>query len=385
MKKKVSICMIVKNEDSNLKRCLDSLLPIIHEKWSELIIVDTGSTDETVKVAKEYTRNVFIKKFIPWNFSKARNFGISKAVGEKILVVDADEELKQESLYILEDTICNPKLTQPTTFIKLLNFYTRDRQQFTETVQSRLFINDGFHYEGSPHNKPIVKAPYLFATNIIFNHFGYMFEGKEDLAVKKRKRSLPPLERQYKKNPHDLHVSTHLIKTYNLIGEHKKIIAMGDQWIKDLDKIHYHEGWTAYLEVFIYLVGAYLLSDDIENAERISKISQKYSNKLLSIDIAIGNHYAPTNPKKTRKYFEQAIIKSTEEGTLYERLLTSNVNIVIPEVLNFLAITYFEEGNYERAGECIIDGVVLNNNRLPIRWDIFNEKECKKRLIQNGS
>ena len=125
-KPKLSIAMIVKNEEANLKRCLDSFLPIIHEKWCELVILDTGSSDRTIKVAREYTDKVYIKEFIAWNFSKARNYGIKKATGDKIMQVDADEELRHECIYPLEDIILNPKYKEPTVFVNLYNYYTRD-------------------------------------------------------------------------------------------------------------------------------------------------------------------------------------------------------------------------------------------------------------------
>ena len=97
-KLKLSICIICKNEEGNLQRCLDSFLPIIQmkndetlEPLTELIIVDTGSTDRTVNIAKKFTDKVYIKEFTPWNFSEARNYGIKKATGDKILIIDADE------------------------------------------------------------------------------------------------------------------------------------------------------------------------------------------------------------------------------------------------------------------------------------------------------
>src|SRR3972149_5087784 len=108
----LSICMIVKNEEVNLERCLDSFLPIIYwkndetlERLIELIVVDTGSTDRTVNVAKKHTDKIFIQEFIPWDFSAARNFGIKKAKGKKILIVDADEELPQQWVYYSKNLI----------------------------------------------------------------------------------------------------------------------------------------------------------------------------------------------------------------------------------------------------------------------------------------
>ena len=70
----ISVCMIVKNEEKVLARCLDSLAGL----WEELIIVDTGSEDRTKEIAKKYTDKVFD---FAWtgNFSDARNFSFSKA------------------------------------------------------------------------------------------------------------------------------------------------------------------------------------------------------------------------------------------------------------------------------------------------------------------
>ena len=70
----ISVCMIVKNEEKVLRRCLDSLKGL----WEELIIVDTGSTDGTKEIAKKYTDKVY--DFV-WtgNFSDARRFRITSA------------------------------------------------------------------------------------------------------------------------------------------------------------------------------------------------------------------------------------------------------------------------------------------------------------------
>ena len=84
----VSVCMIVRNEEAVLARCLDSLTGLANE----IVIADTGSADRTKEVAARYTRNVFD---FPWNgdFSAARNFAFSRATMEYIYSADADEVL----------------------------------------------------------------------------------------------------------------------------------------------------------------------------------------------------------------------------------------------------------------------------------------------------
>ena len=81
----ISLCMIVKNEERILARCLDSLQGLV----DEIIIVDTGSADETKRIAAGYTEQVY--DFV-WtgNFSEARNFAFSKAKMEYIYSADAD-------------------------------------------------------------------------------------------------------------------------------------------------------------------------------------------------------------------------------------------------------------------------------------------------------
>ena len=96
MKKVVlSICMMIKNEEKNLRRCLDSLQPLRESIPSELIIVDTGSEDNSIAIAKEYTDKVYTH---PWNndFSAMRNITIGYAAGGWVLIIDADEELVED-------------------------------------------------------------------------------------------------------------------------------------------------------------------------------------------------------------------------------------------------------------------------------------------------
>jgi GT2 family glycosyltransferase/Flp pilus assembly protein TadD len=89
--KTISLCMIVKNEEKNLPRCLKSLLPIV----DEMIIADTGSTDRTREIAAIFGARVIS---IPWNgdYAEARNASLSEAVGDWILVMDADEVISPQ-------------------------------------------------------------------------------------------------------------------------------------------------------------------------------------------------------------------------------------------------------------------------------------------------
>lgn len=87
----LSLCMIVKNEHYTLSRCLDCMKDIA----DEIIIVDTGSTDDTKEIALKYTDKVYDFKWC-YDFSKARNFSFSKATKEYIMWLDADDIILEE-------------------------------------------------------------------------------------------------------------------------------------------------------------------------------------------------------------------------------------------------------------------------------------------------
>jgi glycosyltransferase involved in cell wall biosynthesis len=87
---KVSACIIAKNEENNLPRLLKS----IKGKFDEIVLVDTGSTDKTVEIAKSYGAKVFYRE---WNgFADARQYAAEKATGEWIWFFDADCELEED-------------------------------------------------------------------------------------------------------------------------------------------------------------------------------------------------------------------------------------------------------------------------------------------------
>ena len=94
----LSLCMIVKNEEKVLARCLDSVEGLA----DEIIIVDTGSTDKTKEIASKYTEKIF--DFI-WekDFSKARNFSFSKATGDFVMWLDADDVILEKDRNLLID------------------------------------------------------------------------------------------------------------------------------------------------------------------------------------------------------------------------------------------------------------------------------------------
>ncbi len=112
----VSLCMIVKDEEMHIARCLDSIAELV----DEIIIVDTGSSDRTVEIVSDYTSKIFS---YPWkdDFSDARNFSFSKASMDYCMWMDADdilEETQKEKFLQLKRTLA------PETDMVMMKYHT---------------------------------------------------------------------------------------------------------------------------------------------------------------------------------------------------------------------------------------------------------------------
>ena len=107
----VSVVIITHNEEANLARTLESVKPLVTDGRGEIIVVDSGSTDRTVEIAKSYGAKVFVEQ---WKgYAAQKNSAIDKAVGDWILSLDADEEVERDLArliaYVISEKQPHPK------------------------------------------------------------------------------------------------------------------------------------------------------------------------------------------------------------------------------------------------------------------------------------
>jgi glycosyltransferase involved in cell wall biosynthesis len=99
----LSVIIITDNEEANIARTLASVQPLVAEGRGEIIVVDSGSTDRTVEIAKSFGAKVYVEE---WKgYAAQKNSAIDKATGDWILSLDADEEVEPELMQALHDTL----------------------------------------------------------------------------------------------------------------------------------------------------------------------------------------------------------------------------------------------------------------------------------------
>ena len=141
----LSLCMIVKNEERALSRCLDSVVDLA----GEIIIVDTGSTDATRDIAASYGAEVSAFDFSFVDFAAARNQALARASGKWILVLDADEILDPASAPLIPQLIARGG--NDGYYFQRLNRQPDSARSITDYV-IRLFPNRQAHrYRGRLH------------------------------------------------------------------------------------------------------------------------------------------------------------------------------------------------------------------------------------------
>lgn len=141
----LSLCMIVKDEERDLAKCLDSVRVLS----PEIVIADTGSTDRTIEIARQYGAEVFPFSFERVDFAAARNQTLARATGSWILTLDADEALEPASVPLVQAVI---DANENAGYYFARRNYASDAEGFTTDHAVRLFPNrPDYRYRGRVH------------------------------------------------------------------------------------------------------------------------------------------------------------------------------------------------------------------------------------------
>jgi len=239
----VSAALIVRDESAFIESCLRSLV----ENIDEIVIVDTGSRDETIEIARRFPTQLY---HFPWrdDFSAARNYALAQAKGDWILYIDADECLEIPSHDAFRAVLAdNSKVAWE------LQFYPR--VGWTPYYEMRLFRNDPrIRFRGVIHERihPAVEAVArsegrtIGSCDVTLHHFGY-----ESDQGAKNSRNIPLLRKYLADEPDRLYCWWHLGECYRLAEQHDAAI---EAWTSGISRLLSIEAdWRQLADSSLYL------------------------------------------------------------------------------------------------------------------------------------
>jgi tetratricopeptide (TPR) repeat protein len=222
----LSLCMIVRNEEHNLERCLRSVQGVV----DEIIIVDTGSTDRTPEIAARYGAKVFHHVWQD-DFALARNASLKQAAGDWILALDADEELAPDTQARLRSVLS--ATTADGLLVCQRNFFSaKALASYGDVNYVRLFRNrPGVGYELALHEQitPSIlrQNGRLETSDLVIWHYGYtqpVVQGQEG----RFQRNIRVLEQELARSPQ----SAFLCASLGLVYHQVKQAALAEAYLR---------------------------------------------------------------------------------------------------------------------------------------------------------
>jgi len=280
---KISLCMILKDEEHFLPGCLKTIEGLV----DEIIVVDTGSTDRTKEIAAEYGAKIYDH---PWqnDFSLHRNQSIDYATGDWILILDADEELDRSEHDMIRSAV-KRKDIDAVSFV-VYNKIQGGRTGFLNS--HRLFRNKKeYRYSGIVHNQLMMDGITMSTQLKVFHH-GYGLS--EEKMNAKGKRSEALLLKQLEENPDNAFAHFNLAQIYRGLAEPEKSLKHALRVIdilspENLDRRH------VYVMALDQIGCAYVGINDCESAKKYFYKALELKDDYLDPLFNLGYVYSKEN------------------------------------------------------------------------------------------
>ena len=236
----ITLCMIVRNEERSLARCLDSVRPVV----DQMIVVDTGSTDASRSIASGYGAAIYPFDFSRTDFAAARNHGLDRASGAWILALDADETLHSESLPLVRGLAAGGE--NAGYYFERLNREPGSSRPRSDYVV-RLFPNrPDYRYRGRVHETIdaaiLAGGGRLLRTEIRIEHD---FAPDPEARRQRNLRYIEILNEEISADPGDHSRLTFLAAEYHQLGMFDQAAAVAERLarLRPLDpEAHLHAG-----------------------------------------------------------------------------------------------------------------------------------------------
>ncbi|MDE7246973.1 MAG: glycosyltransferase [Lachnospiraceae bacterium] len=288
----ISVCIIAKNEESRIEKCLTSIKPC----GFEIVVVDTGSTDRTKEIAARYADKVLDFAWCD-DFSAARNYSLQEASNNWIFMIDCDETVKE--IDVEELNYFRKHLSDKVGSVSRENLVTENGTLTLNNIDytERFFNKKLYHYTGIIHEQltPIrgndIQALLLRTTLL---HTGYDMTPEE--RESKYRRNFTLLEKQATADPENPYLYYQLGKSCEILEDFARACTYYDKGLSfDLDPE------LAYVQAMVVSYGnALLRTGQAETALGFEGIYDEFSS-VTDFIYLMGNVY------KDNAMYEQAL------------------------------------------------------------------------------
>lgn len=220
---KISVCIIMKNESSHIEKCLKALIENgfgDNLPNGEIVLVDTGSEDNSIKLAEKYINKVHTFEWVN-DFSKAKNYAISLSSYDFVLIIDADEYMTDIDLTAL-DIFMTKNASEIGQIQRANETLENGIKGIIHDKTERFFNKNKFHFEKSIHEQvvPIKQEAYSLVTLPVFiDHDGYL--GSKEELRKKADRNNTLLFKELESDPNNPYLYFQIGQSYLLIRDYQ--------------------------------------------------------------------------------------------------------------------------------------------------------------------
>lgn len=372
----ISQCMIVKNEEKNIRKALSWGKDIMCEQ----IVVDTGSDDRTVEIAREMGAKVF---FFPWigDFAAAKNYAIEQAKGDWIAFLDADESFVPEDVKKIPTILEAAKEGTDALLTGIADLDEENRITSGGTM-IRFFVNcPELRYVGKIHETLSRKdgrgLHVLDATQqLAFLHTGYREQDKKEKS--KFERNLTLIQAVLEKEPENCDYLGYLGDTYSSGGKNREAMDAYKRAVAAMpEKLEEYDQRSSYTYTNLLRI----CQEQHEPEQEIETVYRQAVEKLPKepdFDTVMGDWYwRKEEYAKAVQAYETAIEKLETYGTVNRGIITTSMLIKMYECVGE---GYRKLGDYQKAVHYAV--IVLNTdhkdlNALSTLMNCFTEQQVR--------
>ncbi len=356
---KLSACVIVKNEVANLPRWLSCMSKVA----DEMIVVDTGSVDDTVQLARAAGARVY---HFEWcnDFAAAKNYAIEQAVGDWILFLDADEYFTDATLKRLRKDIEHYNRDKQAGLIwcRLINIDKDRNNKVVDTMmQARVFRRlDSIRYRGAVHEQlgnSKGNLRMLVNNDWQIYHTGYSAsnfrqKAERNLAMLKEREKVAKTQRERD------NLAVYFMDAYNSLGNYEKAIQYARQGLAGKFRIVGMEGH------FYDVIFSAMQQLGKSRQEQLDLLDEAMEHHPEEICFVMEKGYVLWQAKdylSAKVYLEKGLaMRQDFEAKLAQgQLLTDSSLRLLPYVYHALGDIAYKRGNKAQAAELFLQGIMV--------------------------